>query len=551
MNATVVSPPSASSQRTPETSPQPSAATPPIPQSVDFLVIGSGIAGLTYALHAAQYGSVLIVTKKDRAESNTNYAQGGIAGVMTEDDDVESHAHDTLVAGAGLCHEDAVSVLVREGPDRIRDLIALGAQFSSHVDASGRLVLELGREGGHTRNRIVHAVDRTGWECERTLLRHVKDTPSIAILEHLFALDLVVLNGRCCGVDVLDAATGSVHRIGARAVLLATGGCGQVYLHTTNPTVATGDGVAMAWRAGATIANMEFIQFHPTSLFHPAGESFLISEAVRGEGGILRTADGATFMERYHPMGALAPRDIVARAIHAERLKRGDPCVYLDVTHLDADFLRGRFPTIYNRCLELGIDITREPIPVVPAAHYMCGGVRTDLDGRTDVRGLYAAGEVACTGVHGANRLASNSLLEAMVFGRRAADAAIRDCSSAEPAPAVPSQQTGARPPSPDPREWMRRLKAVMHDKAGIVRNDNDLKEAAEEASRTAEQAEVWIGRFRLTPELAELRNVAQVAHLIVRSALLRKESRGLHYTTDYPETDDAGWKRDTLLSRG
>ncbi len=528
----------------------PASTRPPIPTAVDYLVVGSGIAGLTYALRVAEHGSVLIVTKKDRAESNTNYAQGGIAGVMTADDDVGSHAHDTEVAGAGLCHEDAVDVLVREGPDRIRDLMVLGAQFSTHPGADGQPVLELGREGGHTRNRIVHAVDRTGWECERALLARVKEEPRISILEHLFAWDLAVQGGRCRGVDVLDPATGEVHRIGARAVLLATGGCGRVYLHTTNPAIATGDGVAMAWRAGATIANMEFIQFHPTSLCHPAGESFLISEAVRGEGGILRTADGATFMERYHPMGALAPRDIVARAIHAERLKRGEECVYLDVTHLDADYLRKRFPTIYQRCFDLGIDITREPIPVVPAAHYMCGGVRTDLQGRTDIPGLYAAGEVSCTGVHGANRLASNSLLEAMVYGRRAADSAVAECAGLDvPAPAGP-RTTAQMPSSPDPIEPRDRLRTVMHNKAGIVRNDHDLAEAHDAAEDTLRQAEEWAAACRLTPELGELRNTATVATLIARSALLRKESRGLNSTTDYPETDDAGSKHDTLLVR-
>jgi L-aspartate oxidase len=306
----------------------------------------------------------------------------------------------------------------------------------------------------------------------------------------------------------------------------------------------------MAWRAGATIANMEFIQFHPTTLYHPAGESFLISEAVRGEGGILRTADGATFMERYHPMGALAPRDIVARAIHSERLKRGDECVYLDVTHLDADFIRRRFPTIHQRCLELGIDITREPIPVVPAAHYMCGGVRTDLHGRTDVPGLYAAGEVACTGVHGANRLASNSLLEAMVYGRRAAEASVAERPESPMPCGGQVRRTSDRPASPDALEPRNRLRAVMHDKAGIVRNDRDLTEAANAAQETQELAQTWIEQYRLTPELAELRNVAEVAWLIARSALLRKESRGLNFTTDYPETDDERGRHDTLLVR-
>lgn len=529
---------------------------------VDYLVIGSGIAGLTFALDAAQDGTVLLLTKKNRAESNTNYAQGGIASVMSEEDSIRLHAEDTMVAGAGLCHPEAVEVLVSEGPERVRELIRLGAHFNTVTNSSGQVHLELGREGGHSRNRIVHAADRTGWECERTLLAAVKEIPHLQIREHDFVIDLALLpedGDRCVGAYALDTMTQTLQLFQAKAVLLATGGCGRIYRHTTNPAIATGDGVAMAWRAGAAIANMEFIQFHPTTLYHPQGESFLISEAVRGEGGILRTADGSTFMEKYHPLGALAPRDIVARAIHAERLKRGEPCVYLDITHLDPDFIRRRFPTIYERCRQLGIDITREPIPVVPAAHYMCGGVQTDLDGRTTVPGLYAAGEVACTGVHGANRLASNSLLEAMVFGHRAA------LRSREEKSAWPADGEKCRPAS---EEWLfgpheaevpeeelevarSRMTGVMNDYVGIVRNDRDLTRAQQELAEIASRVEQWVSTCRPNVALYEMWNMVTVAELVVRSALIRKESRGLHYTTDYPQTDDVNWKRDTVLRRG
>jgi len=528
-----------------------------IPQSarihdVDYLVIGSGVAGLTCALGTAPHGSTVVLTKKDRAESNSNYAQGGIAGVMSDDDSVALHAQDTLAAGAGLCHPEAVEMLVREGPERIADLIRLGARFSTHRDASGRVVLALGREGGHSRNRIVHAVDRTGWECERTLLAACKDAPDLRILEHYFVLDLAVAEcggrRRCAGAYALDPATGSLELFRARCVLLATGGLGQVYRHTTNPRIATGDGVAMAWRAGAHIANMEFIQFHPTALFHPDGSSFLISEAVRGEGGVLRTADGATFMDRHHPLGALAPRDIVARAIHAERLQRGDPCVFLDVTHLDPSFVRERFPTIHARCLELGIDITRQPIPVVPAAHYACGGVQTDLDGRTSLPGLYAAGEVACTGVHGANRLASNSLLEAMVFGHRAAAAAVREAALPESCPTPLGWTATGEPDLAAAAALRESLQAEMNDRVGIVRCDQDLEAARRRLEEIGTAADGLAARSKPNPEVGELRNLATVAALIVRCAIARKESRGLHYNTDHPATDDANWRHDTVL---
>jgi L-aspartate oxidase len=527
-----------------------SMAIPTATNSVDYLIIGSGIAGLTYGRLVAQRGRTIILTKKNRAESNSNYAQGGIAGVMSDDDSERLHAEDTLVAGAGLCHQDAVETLVAEGPERIRELMQLGANFSTESGPDGKPVLALGREGGHSRNRIVHFADRTGWESERALLAAIKDLPNLQILEHYFVLDLAIdEQGRCAGAYALDPSSGDIHLFTAKATLLATGGCGQVYKHTTNPAIATGDGVAMAWRAGAEIANMEFIQFHPTSLYHPEGRSFLISEAVRGDGGILRTASGETFMENYHPLGALAPRDIVARAIHAERIKRGEPCVYLDVTHLNAEHTRQRFPTIYERCLALGIDITRQPIPVVPAAHYQCGGIRTDLDGQTSIPGLFAAGEVSCTGVHGANRLASNSLLEAMVFGHRAAVKALDSpAPNGNHALSLPRPGTGAANPL-RATAIASDLKGVMNDLVGIVRNTDGLERALASIQHAGAVLDSIARESRLTPETCEARNVAQVAELVVRSALKRKESRGLHYTTDYPETLESE-RHDTVLRK-
>ena len=523
-------------------------------ETVDFLVIGSGLAGLTYALQVASHGSVALLTKKTRADANSSWAQGGIAGVLAEGDSFELHARDTLVAGAGLCHEDAVEVLVREGPDRIRDLIRLGAQFNMETDESGREILSLGREGGHSRNRIVHTADYTGWECERTLLEAVRATPQIQVLEHLFVSDLILLESPdgpvCAGAHTLHGETGAVTTFRAKATLLATGGCGHVYQHTTNPLVATGDGVAMAWRAGAAIANMEFIQFHPTTLYHPEARAFLITEALRGEGAILKHAEGETFMERYHPLGALAPRDIVARAIVSEMKRRDVPCVYLDATHLDPTFLKSHFPTVYERCLSVGIDITRDPIPIVPAQHYQCGGVVTDLDGATNITQLYAAGEVACTGVHGANRLASNSLLEAMVFGRRAAQHTLLQANrplptpSQEMPPASPLSANEATSAAPTLalRTGVQRL---MQQRVGIVRSNADLELAKCELQNIVESLEARPGT---TVEAWEARNIAQVGMLIVESALKRHESRGLHYNVDYPEPVESE-RHDTVLT--
>src|SRR5579871_1142366 len=509
---------------------------------VDFLVIGSGLAGLTYALTVAPHGSVALLTKKTRSDANSSWAQGGIAGVLADDDSFELHKQDTLVAGAGLCHEAAVDILVHEGPQRIRHLISLGAQFNTEFDEAGQEVLSLGREGGHSRNRIVHTADYTGWECERTLLEAVKACSAIAVYEHLFVTDLATVDTpsgpACLGAYALNRETDERISFRAKSTLLATGGCGQVYRYTTNPSIATGDGVAIAWRAGAAIANMEFIQFHPTTLYHPSARAFLITEALRGEGGILRHSDGETFMERYHPLGALAPRDIVARAIMSEMKRRDVPCVYLDATHLAPDFLKSHFPTIYERCLSVGIDITRDPIPIVPAQHYQCGGVVTDLEAATNIAHLYAAGEVACTGVHGANRLASNSLLEAMVFGYRAALHTIAQATPAPPLPlhaecppaagSVSSEEFGV---------WRERVQRTMQRDVGIVRSNAELERA--EAQLLEAQAALQSLPIT-TVEAWEAVNIAQVGQLIVASARKRHESRGLHYTTDYPETRES-----------
>ena len=396
-------------------------------KTYDFVILGSGIAGLSFALKAARHGSVAIITKRGRAESNTSHAQGGVACVTSGEDSFDLHLRDTLVAGAGLCDEQVVRTIVTEGPNRIQELIMLGVQFDERDLQGGERELDLGREGGHSKRRVLHARDATGREIEDSLLRAVEAAANIDVLENHMAVDLITTGklgfateDRCVGVYVLNEATGVVETFRTDRLILATGGCGKVYLYTTNPNVATGDGVAMAWRAGANIANMEFIQFHPTCLFHPSARSFLISEAVRGEGGRLIDGKGHDFMARHHPKGALAPRDIVARAIDAEMKRTGAPCVFLDISHKPPEFVRERFPNIYETCIGLGIDITKEPIPVVPAAHYQCGGVMTDTDGATSLRGLYAVGEVACTGLHGANRLASNSVLEAVVIAHRA-----------------------------------------------------------------------------------------------------------------------------------
>jgi L-aspartate oxidase len=520
-------------------------------------VLGSGIAGLTFALNVAEKGSVAVITKKNRAESNTNYAQGGIACVTSDEDSFDLHVRDTLEAGASLCHEDVVRGIVEEGPARIRELIELGMSFTERENGGGTHELDLGKEGGHSKRRILHAKDITGREIERALLAALARHPNVAIFENHAAIDLITrrklgftTENRCVGVYVLNVASGRVEIVAADHVLLATGGCGKVYLYTTNPDIATGDGVAMAYRAGVPVANMEFIQFHPTCLFHPKAKSFLISEAVRGEGGILRNAAGKAFMEEVHPLKSLAPRDIVARAIDKEIKRSGLPCVYLDITHQSREFLQQRFPAIYAKCLECGIDMATEPIPVVPAAHYQCGGVVTTPEGRTSLPGLWAVGEVGCTGLHGANRLASNSLLEALVVAHRAAAAV-----QAEPAPGrqddIPEWKSG---PAQDPDELVviyhnwREIRQLMWDYVGIVRTNKRLQRAASRLRSLSAEVQEYYWNYKMTVDLVELRNLVLIASLIVDCALSRHESRGLHYTLDYPEPDSSRPPHDTIL---
>lgn len=525
--------------------------------TTDFLVIGSGIAGLSYALKVADFGQVAVVTKREISETATNLAQGGIASVISSEDSFAAHVRDTMVAGAFLSHEDVVKMVVESGPRAITDLISWGVRFSKKEDDT----YDLTREGGHSRRRILHAKDLTGQEIERALVEAVTAHPNITVYEDHIAIDLISDThsgpgsaNRCVGAHVLDIPGQKVISIGARVTVLATGGAGKVYLYTCNPDVATGDGVAMAYRAGASIANMEFMQFHPTTLYHPKAKSFLISESVRGEGAVLRRRDGYAFMEKYHEMRDLAPRDIVARAIDNEMKIHGDESVFLDITHKDADYIRNRFPHIFETCLSFGIDMTREPIPVVPAAHYLCGGVQVDSWGESDLRNLFAIGEVACTGLHGANRLASNSLLEGMVFADRVAHRSLsRLKEKAEPTPVVAPWDYGQATNSDEEvvvaHNWDE-IRRCMWNYVGIVRSNKRLARAMRRMRMIQEEIVEYYWDFYPTSDLVELRNIATVAELIVRSAQLRKESRGLHYNIDYPEVDDQHWKKDTVVRK-
>ena len=524
----------------------------------DYLIIGSGIAGLISALHLCRKGRVLIVTKKDRAESNTNYAQGGIACVMDSEDSFEAHIADTLDAGAGLCHEDVVRTIVSDGPDRIAELEQWGVAFAEEQGGGHRY--DLGKEGGHSQRRVLHAGDITGRQVEQALLRRVKASRNVRVLEHCQAIDLVTTGwmgmpgpNRSLGSYVLDQKSGAIFAVRAPFTILATGGGGKVYLYTSNPDIATGDGVAIAWRAGVPIMNMEFIQFHPTCLYHRQAKSFLISEAVRGEGAVLVDASGKPFMERYDARGSLAPRDIVARAIDCEIKGSGHPCVYLDIRQRSRRFLKARFPNIYDRCLSYGIDMAKDLIPVVPAAHYFCGGVEAGIDGATALPGLFACGEVACTGLHGANRLASNSLLEALVCSVRMSDTILRAASAVKaPArPRIPAWESGDAVPSDEAivveHNW-NEVRTCMWDYVGIVRSDKRLERAARRIHNLRQEIRQYYEDYLVTSDILELRNIAAVGELIIRSAMMRKESRGLHYTLDHPLRDDKHWRHDTVI---
>lgn len=527
--------------------------------SCDYLVIGSGIAGLTFALKTAAHGSVAIITKREIDESATRYAQGGIASVFSTEDSFDAHVQDTLVAGAGICHEDVVRMVVEEGPQTIRDLIDWGVRFTETSQGGS---YDLTREGGHSARRILHAEDITGREIERALVEAVRNNPNITVYEHHIAIDLITrakvnknnTEDNCClGAYVLDIEHKRVKTFSAGITLLASGGAGKVYLYTCNPDVASGDGVAMAYRAGATICNMEFMQFHPTTLYHPTAKSFLISEAVRGEGAILRRRDGTAFMEKYHHLKDLAPRDIVARAIDNEMKTYGDDCVYLDITHEPADVVKNRFPNIYQTCMEYGLDMTKDWLPVVPAAHYLCGGVQVDMHGQTDVKRLYAIGEVSFTGLHGGNRLASNSLLEAAVYASRASVHAIGALKEM-PMPdfVTPEWDSGTATDSDEmvvvSQNWDE-IRRFMWNYVGIVRTTKRLERAMRRIKLIKSEIDEYYWNFIVTSDLIELRNLADVAELIVSCAQMRKESRGLHYTIDYPDRDE-NHSRDTIIRK-
>jgi L-aspartate oxidase len=552
----------------------------------DVLILGTGIAGLFTAVKFATQNlpsphsrklQITLICKSDPEEGATRYAQGGIATVWSKQDSFEEHKRDTLSAGAGLCHEDVVDLCVQDGPARVRELIDLGVEFTKVTTPEGippsdpAEVFDLHREGGHGRRRILHADDLTGWAIEKALLEQVARHPNITLLPHHTAVDLITSGGirrkrepgLCLGAYVLNESTGEVMTFDATVTVLATGGAGKAYLYTSNPDTATGDGIAMAHRAGARVANLEFMQFHPTCLYHTTERTFLISEALRGEGAILKTRSGEEFMGRHHPLASLAPRDIVARAIDVEMKRTGDKHVHLDCRHLPPDKLKRKFPNIYKTILDHGIDLTSQPIPVVPAAHYMCGGILTDKNGQTSIDGLYALGESACTGLHGANRLASNSLLEAVVFSHRAVEhARAYICLAVQNDSGSTAPKLDATPVLPDwnvghvveleeqldvAANWLE-IRRLMWDYVGIVRSNRRLERARRRIELLRSEVNADYRDFLLTRDLVELRNLLCVADLIVECALARKESRGLHYTVDYPHKDQAHFTHDTIL---
>jgi L-aspartate oxidase len=514
-------------------------------QQFDVLIIGSGLAGLTLALQVADSKKVCIVSKRTMQDSASSWAQGGIATVLNSNDTIDEHVADTLIAGAGLCDPDITRMVTEHGREAIDWLIDLGVEFTR--EENSETGYHLTREGGHSHRRIIHAADATGKAVQKTLSQKVREHANITLLENHIAVDLITSKklkqestNRCLGAYILDNSSGKVMTIAAQQTALATGGAGKVYLYTTNPDVSTGDGIAMAWRAGCRVSNLEFVQFHPTCLFHPHAKSFLITEAIRGEGGLLKLPDGTRFMPSHDKRAELAPRDVVARAIDFEMKKRGLEFVYLDISHQPAAFIKEHFPTVYERCLALGIDITTSPIPVVPAAHYTCGGVVVDHNSLTDIANLYAIGETSCTGLHGANRLASNSLLECMVFGRIAAKQIL----------AAPTHNVTDLPDWDESRvtdadeevlithTW-NELRRFMWNYVGIVRTDKRLSRAMHRIHMLRDEVHEFYSNFRVTNDLIELRNLLQVAELIVKSAMERRESRGLHYSKDYPELLD------------
>ena len=524
-----------------------------------ILILGTGIAGLSAALKFAEHANVTLVCKADPAEGATRYAQGGIASVWSDQDSFEAHKQDTLVAGAGLCDEAIVDLCVREGPERVRELIALGVEFTKNNQE-----FDLHLEGGHGLARILHSDDLTGWAIEKALLAQIAKNPKIKVLDHHVAIDLITEGkifkrwrkpGRCLGAYVLDVETEKVMTLPADITVLATGGAGKVYLYTTNPDTSTGDGIAMAHRAGARVANMEFMQFHPTCLFHPGARTYLVSEALRGAGAFLTTVSGEEFMTRHHTMASLAPRDVVARAIDIEMKRTGDKHVLLDCTHLPKDEIKTKFPNIYEMCLKFNIDITTQPIPVVPAAHYTCGGVVVDANALTNIAGLYAIGEVASTGLHGANRLASNSLLEAVVFAHRAVAHAVPELSKMDALPVMPQGlpewDTGHAVELEEQIDiaanWLE-IRSLMWNYVGIVRSNRRLERAKRRIELLKAEVNTYYWNFLLTKDLVELRNLLTIADLVVQCTQIRCESRGLHYTVDYPEVDDLYYKRDTVI---